>query len=287
MISRRKFLEVTSGGILLASVPQMFASCSAVSKSLKDFGLQLYTLRDVLPGDPTGVIKQVAKMGYTQLESYEGEQGMFWGMTNLEFKKLMDDLGLRLVSSHTDIRKDFEKKTAEAAEIGMDYLIDPWEGPQQSVDDFKRIADIFNEKGAVCKQHGIRFGYHNHDYTFKPIDGVMPQDVLMENTDPDLVDFEMDVYWVVTAGQDPIKWLKKYPKRWKLCHIKDREKNVPLSQTDASVVVGEGSINWVNIMKESLAQGMEYFIVEQERYVDMTSLRAAEKDAEYLKKLKF
>lgn len=287
MISRRKFLKVAAGSTLLTAAPQLLTSCSIPTKNLKDFGLQLYTVRDVLPADPVGVIKQISKMGYTQIESYEGDKGMFWGMTNLEFKKLMDDLGLRIVSSHTDIRKDFERKAAEAAEIGMDYLIDPWEGPQATIDDFKRIADIFNEKGTVCKQNGIRFGYHNHDYTFKPIDSALPQDVLMENTDPDLVDFEMDIYWVVTAGQDPIKWLKKYPKRWKLGHLKDREKNAPLSNTDASVVLGTGSIDWKNMMKASLAEGMEFFIVEQERYVDMTSLTAATEDAAYLKNLKF
>lgn len=285
--SRRKFLKTTAGSAAVLSFPQILMSCASSSKGLKDFGLQLYTLRDVLPQDPKGVLKQVAQMGYTQVESFEGAAGMFWGMTNLDFKKLMDDLGMKIVSSHTDIRKDFERKVAEAAEIGMNYLIDPWEGPQKSIDDFKKIADTFNDKGAICKRNGIRFGYHNHGYSFKPVDDQIPQDVLMENTDPDLVDFEMDIYWVVTAGQDPSHWLKKYPNRWKLGHLKDREKGTPLSEEDASVVLGTGSINWPKLLPDTIKEGMEFFIVEQERYVNMTSIEASQQDAAYLKKLRF
>lgn len=286
--SRRKFLKTTAGAGILLSAPQILMSCADSKKSLKDFGLQLYTLRDVLPKDPTGVLKQVAAMGYTQIESYEGDQGIFWGMTNKEFQKLMDDLGMKIVSSHTNIKKDFERKAAEAAEIGMAYLVDPWEGPQKSIDDFKRIADTFNEKGRICKENGIRFAYHNHAYSFKELEGQMPQDVMMQHTDPDLVDFEMDIYWVVSAGQDPIAWLKKYPKRWKLCHVKDRKKNVPLTEEkNVSCVLGQGEIKWKQVLKAALDEGMEYYIVEQEAYDDMSSLEAAKLDADYMKALKF
>src|SRR5690606_16975749 len=130
----------------------------------------------------------------------------------------------------------------EAAEIGMAYLIDPWVGPQKSIDDFKRIADTFNERGRICRQNGIRFAYHNHGYSFQAVDGQLPQDVMMQNTDPELVDFQMDVYWIVTAGQDPNHWFKKYPGRWKLSHLKDREKNASASKEDATCVLGTGSI---------------------------------------------
>lgn len=287
-ISRRNFLKTGAGAAALLSTSQILMSCSTSSQSLKEFGLQLYTLRDVLPKDPVGVLKQVSKMGYKQIESYEGKEGMFWGMTNKEFKKLMDDIGMNIISSHTNIRQDFERKAAEASEIGMKYLIDPWEGPQKSIDDFKRIADTFNEKGEICKKNGIRFGYHNHAYSFKEVDGKLPQDVMMENTDPGLVDFEMDIYWVVTAGEDPLKWLKKYPGRWRLCHIKDRTKGVPLSEEkNVSCVLGTGEIDWKKILKAAKDEGVKYYIVEQEAYDDMSSLEASRLDAEYLKKLKF
>ncbi|MGZ3853261.1 MAG: sugar phosphate isomerase/epimerase family protein, partial [Flavisolibacter sp.] len=207
-------------------------------------------------------------------------------MKNTEFKKLMDDLGMKIVSSHCDINKDFERKAAEAAEIGMNYLLCPYLGPQKTIDDFKRFAETFNEKGQICKKNGIRFGYHNHDYGFVPVDGQLPQDVLMQNTDKNLVDFEMDIYWVVTAGQDPIAWIDKYPGRFKLCHIKDRKKGASPSQRDVSVELGTGSIDFRKILNEAGKKGMEYYIVEQEAYENTTPLAAAKADADYLKNFK-
>jgi sugar phosphate isomerase/epimerase len=109
----------------------------------------------------------------------------------------------------------------------------------------------------------------------------------MQNTNKDLVDFEMDIYWVVTGGQDPITWLKKYPDRFKLAHIKDRKKNVPLTTKDASVVLGQGEIDFANILKVGKENGFEYYIVEQELYENTTPLLAAKADADYLKNLKF
>jgi sugar phosphate isomerase/epimerase len=285
-IKRREFIRttaiVTSGMMLSNYLPS--CKSSSIAKDVRDnFGLQLYTLRDVLPADPTGILKQVASYGYKQIESFEGPQGIFWGMKNTEFKKRMDDLGMKIVSSHCDINKDFDRKAAEAAEIGMNYLICPYLGPQKTVDDFKKFAETFNQLGETCKKNGIRFGYHNHDYGFVPLEGQMPQDVLMQNTDKNLVDFEMDIYWVVTAGQDPIAWIDKYAGRFKLCHIKDRKKGAPLSQRDASVDLGTGSIDFKKILKEAGRKGMEYYIVEQEAYENTTPLAAAKADANYMK----
>jgi len=286
---RREFIKLSAAlgsGVVLSSVAGPLTGCAAISKNSidKNFGLQLWTLRDVLPADPKGVLTKVASYGYKQIESFEGKQGMFWGMKNTEFKKLMDDLGMKIVASHCDIKTDFERKAAEAAEIGMNYLICPYLGPQKTINDFKLYAATFNERGLMCKKHGIRFGYHNHDYGFVPLEGQMPQDVLMSNTDKDLVDFEMDIYWVVTAGQNPVSWFDKYPGRFKLCHIKDRQKNIPASERDASVILGKGDINFKEILKEGQKKGLEYFIVEQEKYENTTPLDAAKADADYLKK---
>src|SRR5688500_15090519 len=110
------------------------ATNATTSAALQTFGLQLYTLRDDLPKDPKGILKQVSAFGYKQIESYEGKDGMFWGMSNTDFKKYMDELGMTIVSSHCDINKDFEKKAAEAAAIGMKYLICPYKGPQKKLD---------------------------------------------------------------------------------------------------------------------------------------------------------
>lgn len=288
---RRRFLKITGGltaGYFLgaAAGENLFAGTGLNTQS-KLFGLQLYTLRDVLPQDPKGVLKQVASYGYKQIESYEGAQGMFWGMNAADFKKYMDDLGMTIISSHCDINKDFEKKAADAASIGMKYLICPWKGPQKSIDDFKKFADEFNQKGEICKKNGIRFAYHNHDYSFKPIDGQVPQVVMMNGTDAALVDFEMDIYWVVAAGEDPEKWFKKYKNRFRLCHVKDRSKSPGTDNGKNSIDLGTGSINWKKILKTADQCGMKYHIVEQEYYPNGTSLEAAKTDAAYMSKLTY
>jgi len=251
-----------------------------------DFGIQLYTLRDDMPKDPKGVLKKIAGFGYKQIESYEGAKGMFWGMSNTDFKKYMDDLGMKIVASHADINKDFEKKAAEASAIGMKYLICPWLGPQKSMDDYKKAADNFNKKGEICKSTGIRFAYHNHDYSFKPIEGQLPQDVMMNNTDASLVDFELDMYWVATAGEDIEAWLKKYKNRFRLCHVKDRSKTPGTNNSQNSVDLGTGSINWPSVLKTAKENGMKHFIVEQEYYAGTTPLKAVEVNAGYMKSLK-
>jgi sugar phosphate isomerase/epimerase len=283
--SRRQFL-LTGATLASGSMLQSFDFLNE-NTQLKNFGVQLYTLRDDLPKDPKGVLKQLAGFGYKQVESFEGPKGFFWGMTNKEFKSYMDSLGMRIVSSHCDFRKDFERKAAEAGEIGMKYLICPYLGPQKSLDGFKKAADDFNKAGEICKKNGLRFAYHNHNYSFNMQEGQLPQDVMMQNTDPALVDFEMDIYWVVSAGADPIEWLKKYPNRFRLCHIKDRAKNAAPTNFDASVDLGLGSIDFKSILAEGKKLGFKYHIVEQEKYENTTPLKSAEVDAAYLKSLKF
>ena len=285
-MKRNEFLKL-SGGLALAGLASKsgFASFSRVEAKLKNFGIQLWSVRDDLAKDPKGVLKQLASYGYKQIESFEGSKGIFWGMSNTEFKSYMDELGMKIVSSHCDINKDFEKKAAEAAAIGMKYLICPYKGPQKDLDAFKKFADEFNQKGEICKKNGIRFAYHNHDYSFVVMNGEMGQDVMMKNTDPSLVDFELDMYWVVAAGQDIETWLKKYPKRFRLGHVKDRKKGATETEKDASVVVGTGSINYPKILKTAKKQGMEYFIVEQEKWEGTTPMQAAQANAAYMNTL--
>ncbi len=300
--NRRKFLRMGGNAALaLAILPAAACNFGSAEKKAEEgstagtleddvavltkFGLQLYTLRDDLPKDPKGVLKQVASFGYKQIEGYEGPQGLFWNMTHTDFKKYMDDLGTEFIASHCNIDKDFEQKAAQAAEIGMKYLICPWKGPQKSLDDYKKIADDFNVKGEICKKNGIRFAYHNHDYTFKQVEGQFPQDILMKGTDPNLVDFEMDIYWVVTAGQDAEQWMKNYKNRFRSCHVKDRTKNA--TEAADSCTLGKGSIDFAKILKTAKATGMQYYIVEQEKYTGTTPLEAVKENAEYMKQLKF
>ena len=280
--SRRDFLRNTALAGLAMSVPfkkELFA----MANQQNNFGIQLWTVKEALAKDPLAVLKHLSASGYKQIESFEGDKGIFWGMKNTAFKKTMDDLGMKIVSAHCDNTKDFERKAAEAGEIGMKYLICPYKGPQKSIDQFKRFADEFNACGEIAKKHSIRFAYHNHDYSFVPMDGVVPQDVMMNLTNPATVDFEMDMYWTVAAGVDPIAYMKKFPNRFKLVHVKDLVK-LPKGEHE-SCVIGKGTIDYKALLPQASKQGVQYFIVEQEAYTGTNELDAAKADAAYVKTL--
>ncbi len=283
---RRNFLRqsaLLAGGTML--MPGQMLPEIAGKPSLEKFGIQLYTLREDIPKDPKGIIKKLASFGYQQIEGFEGQQGMFWNMSPKDFKMFLNDLGLTMISSHCNIRDNFEEKAAQAAEVGMAYLICPYIGPQKSMDEWKKVTDLFNDCGRICKKEGIGFAYHNHEYTFKSFSGMIPHNFIMENTDPDLVDHQMDIYWVVTGGADPVDFLTRYPNRFRLCHVKDRIKGA--TDRDASCDLGTGSIDYPKILKIAADQGMQYYILEQERYDNSTPLKSAEHGAKYLKKLEF
>lgn len=285
--NRRDFLK--TAGLAAAGLSLPFSGKSgllssfAPDKKAGAFGIQLWTVKENLAADPKGTLASLAQYGYNQIESFEGPNGMFWGMKNTEFKKYMDDLGMKIVSSHANNTVDFERKAAEAAEIGMKYLICPYKGPQKSIDDFKSFADEFNKAGEICKKNGIRFAYHNHDYSFKVLDGKIPQVVMMDGTDPALVDYEMDIYWVVAANEDPMKWFKKYPNRFRLCHVKDQTKSG--NGGIESCHLGTGTIGYGKLLAEAKKYGLQYHIVEQEAFTGSTPLKSAEIDAAYMKQL--
>lgn len=283
--NRKDFLYLSGGTIgVLTLSPLITDLLDNGQRKLKTFGLQLYTIRDIFEKDPKGALKQIASFGYKQLEGYERATGLFWGMKNTEFKKYVEDLGMTFISSHCNTDNDLERKASEAAAIGMKYLIYAWEGPDKTIDDYKKLADKFNRQGEICKQNGIRFAFHNHSFSFKKINDEFPQDVLMQNTDPSLVDFELDMYWAVSMGEDPGKWLEKYPNRFRLCHIKDRVKGT--TKLEDTCDLGTGSIDYLKVLKTAKQNGMQYYIVEQEHY-PVSSLKSAEVDAEYMGKLKF
>ncbi|TAF49255.1 MAG: sugar phosphate isomerase/epimerase, partial [Sphingobacteriia bacterium] len=251
-------------------------------KKLPAVGIQLWTVKENMMKDPKATLKSLSDYGFKQIESFEGPKGIFWGMKNTEYKAYLNDLGMNPVSSHCDNTKDFERKAAEAAEIGIKYLICAYKGPQKSIDNFKKFTDEFNACGEIARKNGIRFAYHNHDYSFKTLDGQVPQTLMMEGTDPNLVDFEMDIYWVVAARENPEEWFKRYPNRWRLCHIKDRKAN---GTGFESCQVGQGDINFAQILKTGKANGLQYFISEQEAFTGSNPLESSQANAAYLKKL--
>jgi sugar phosphate isomerase/epimerase len=282
MSNRRDFLRngtfAALGLGLTLKNSSLFAS--PAYKGVGNYGIQLWTVKEDMSKNAKDTLQKIASYGYKQIESFEGREGMFWGLGHKDFKKYMDDLDMKIISSHCDYSKNFEQKAAEAAEIGMKYLICPYKGPQKSLDAFKKFTDEFNKAGEICKKNGIRFAYHNHDYSFKAIDGQVPQDVMMQGSDKDLVDFEMDIYWVVAAGEDPISWFKKYPNRFKLCHVKDLAKT---AKGHESVQIGKGTIDFKSILKTGSKEGLKYYIVEQEAFTGTNPLESAEADSKYMK----
>lgn len=289
MQNRRDFLK-NSGWLAGALTAGQLFSRSAYAQAyptVKNFGIQLYTLRDILPGNAKEIFKKLASFGFTELESYEGPEGIYWGMSATECGDYIKSLGMQLVATHCDIQMNFEQKVNEAASIGMKYVICPWLGPQKSISAYQRFASDFNEKGEICKKHGIRFAYHNHDYSFKPVENRLPQEVLLKETDPELVDFEMDIFWVQAGGGEPLEWFRKYPGRFKLSHIKDRSKVPAPSGAFESTDLGTGTIDYAKLLPIAKELGLEYFFMEQEAYPYGTPLAAAKVGADYLRKLNF
>lgn len=292
--NRRSFLKTAAllgTGLMVApqlacSRPDSESSGTAGSPAeTLPFGIQLWTLREAFPADPRGVLRMLSELGYRQIETFEGPQGMYWGMGHTEMQNYIQSLGMKLVAGHCNIMEDFERKAAEAAEIGMSYLVSPFIGRQGSIDDYKRYAEIFNERGEICRREGIRFAYHNHEYTFdETFDGELPQEVLMRDTDPTLVSFEIDIYWVVTGGADPLYWIENHPGRFTLCHVKDRADVAP-DVLRASTVLGTGIIDFKSLLPAAKEHGMEYFFVEQEEYDGTTPTDAVRKNAAFMQSL--
>ena len=286
--SRRTFLK-TSGflatGVVISGT-SLLNSRNTARQETMPFGLQLFTLRDVIADNPRDVIGQLADFGYKQIESYEGPMGMYWGMGNTGFKTFLDELGLTMISSHANVFDDFERKADKAAEIGVRYLICPSIrgriGSEGTLDDYRRMADTFNEIGQVAKNAGISFAYHNHAYSFHEMEGEIPQRVLMDNTDPDLVEYQMDIYWVVAGGHDPEEWIRAHPNRFTSSHVKDMINGDHIEST----VLGTGMIDFPPILSLAKENGMKYFIVEQEAYTGTTPIDAVRKNADYMKNLR-
>jgi sugar phosphate isomerase/epimerase len=278
MNTRRQFLK-TAGGATLGAllVPQI-----SQAATVKDVGIQLYTVRKEMLDDAVGTLKELAKIGYKELESARSAKGLYYGLQPKEMKKIASDLGMTLRSGHVAIDDNWQKTVDQAAESGQEYLICsslPSEG--QTVDNYKRCADTFTKAADVCKKANIVFGYHNHDYEFQKVDGKPLYDILLTNTDPKLVKMELDLGWVIVTGNDPITYFNKYPGRFPLWHLKDMDR-----AKQESTEFGKGNINIKQMLQNMKKSGVKYFFVEQEEY-PKTAMESARYDFDYLAKLDY
>jgi sugar phosphate isomerase/epimerase len=285
MNSRRIFLKqagiAAAAGLLLPSF--------ACVKPSKVVGLQLYSLRDVLPQDPRGVIAKVAAAGYKEVETYGySVQNKFWGLDPMAFKNLLTENGLTAPSGHYGIDSyiqggsDDELKTfiAAANAIGSSYVTVPYLGDalRKNADDYKKVAAKLNQAGALCKASGLKIAYHNHDFELKSWGDTTGLDIMLKETDPKLVDFELDIYWVVRSGKDPVKMFETYPGRFTMWHVKDMDK----ANNEKNIEVGSGTIDYKNIFKYAKTAGLKHAIMEQENF-DMEPFASIKKSQDYIK----
>ena len=281
MNSRRNFLKA-SGALAIGSFLLPDVAKAADRRSVKDAGLQLYTVRNEMLKDNTGTLKKIASLGYKEIESAGSEKGSYYGFKPAEMKKICADLGMTLRSGHVHYDDKWQQTIDDAAESGQGYLIVsvmPEKG--QTVDNYKHTAEVFNKAGEAAKKSNISFGYHNHDSEFEKDNGKVLYDVLLENTNPEFVKMEMDLGWVIVTGNDPLAYFEKYPGRFPLWHLKDmnlKEKH--------SVEFGKGSLDVKKMLENSKKAGMKYFFVEQEEY-NGTAFDCLEYNMNYLKNLKY
>lgn len=262
MQNRRTFVKILSAATLAGlAIPNHLLAM----KDEKIIGIQLYTIRDLVKEDFEGTLSLLSDIGYRSVEAAGYSNRKFYGFYPKEYKKIVEDFGLMPLSSHSRTTvEDAQKTIDDTLEAGMSYLVIPWipEEVRKSADSYKRLADEFNTIGELCKKSHLAFGYHNHEFEFKKINGIIPYDVLLENTEPDLVMMELDLYWIVYGGFNPTEYFQKYPGRFKLWHVKDMDESTEMESTE----VGKGIINFQQIFKKQKQAGMEYIFVEQESF---------------------
>ncbi|CEA15851.1 MAG TPA: sugar phosphate isomerase/epimerase [Fermentimonas caenicola] len=273
----------------------IFTACNqgqkqeAVVENKKDIYIQLYSVRDDIKADYTGTIAAVAEMGYTGVEAAGYNDGKFYDMSPADFKKSIEDAGMTVLSSHAgrplaDPAADTNWEETWAwwdtaiqahKEAGMKYLVVAWIPTPKTLVDLQAYCDYFNQIGEKCNAAGIRFGYHNHNFEFTEIEGEMMYDYMINNTDPDKVFYQMDVYWVGQGGQDPVAYMNKYPGRFEILHIKDE------------LEIGKsGQVDFEAIYNNAEVAGAKYMVVEVERYTG-TPLDGVKESYDYLNNAEF
>lgn len=273
-MDRRNFLGMLTAATI---VGKKFAAAFDDHK-IEKIGLQLYTVREQMKKDLEGTLSKVAAVGYREVE--------FAGLFNrpaIEIKAMLDRDGLSAVSSHVDFKvlnKGFEKSLEDAHTLGQSFIVCPWiDESMRTPEGLKKVAATLNRVGEQSKKAGIQFAYHNHDFEFKPVGGKLLYDTVLEETDPQLVKMEMDLFWIINGGQDPMKYFDRYPGRFPLVHVKDRKKDGEMTE------VGSGAIDFKGIFAQSQKAGIQHYIVEHDE--PKSPFESIQKSYEYLHDLSF
>ena len=273
--------------LTMAVIPSCTPKEAAPGK--KDLCVQMYSARSLItPENYADILKEMAAMGYTAVEtaSYDGEAGLIYGDTPEVFRQKVEEAGMKVISAHVSrglSREELDSGDLSAAlawwdkcievhqKAGMTYLVTPWIGPQRDLKDLQVYCDYLNEVGRRCKAAGLKYGYHNHAYEFEKTEGEVMYDYMLQHTDPDLVFFQMDVYWAVIGKASPVDYFKRYPGRFTMLHIKDEWE------------VGQsGMVGFDAIFKNAELAGLKDFVVEIERYSYDDIRRSFRESADYL-----
>lgn len=291
-MTRRDF---TKSSTVLLSMSLLSLKCKAqqmIGKLRSDFGLQLYSVRAAMQEDPVACLSLLSEMGYTHIEHAGYQSRKFYGMAPKEYKKLLDDLGLAQISGHCGTGYPYDGSTThsmnnnwkefceDAANLHQKYLVLGWiaQEERQSIDDYKRLAEKLNKSGEVAKEFGISMLFHNHDFEFKLLDGQIPYDVLLAETETDKCNFELDFYWYRKAGVSYKEYISNHPGRFPLWHIKDMDDTEDQFFTE----VGSGVIDWKEVFTYADKAGLEQYYVEQDDFRGMEPLASVEKSYDYL-----
>jgi sugar phosphate isomerase/epimerase len=289
-LNRRDFIARTAlglGALATCGVPDLAADPCSIP-----IGLQLFTVSDHLEKDLVGTFKKVAEIGYRDVEI--GGTFDYYGKKPAELKKMLNDSGLRPLSVHyTDeqLKTQLEKSIADARECGITYigLASLDEQDRKSLDAIKRDAEWFNHLGEAVNKAGGHFFYHGHNFDYANVGGVIEYDELLRRTDPKLANFQLDCFWCVRAGKDPVDYFNRFPGRFIQLHIKDLKPGYPPStggdvRPGAFTEVGQGVIDWRRIFKAAPKGGLRHYYVEQDS-TDRDSLISAKMSYDYLHKL--
>ena len=278
-MKRRSLLK----GMAAASLGPVLTSCSkdsdtANKRMLDSIGIQLYTVRDLMEIDVPNTLSQLANIGYREME-FAG----YFNHPPKEIRLFLDDFGLIAPSVHTNtqsMRETPEQLIDASIDIGHEYIVLAGLRPEEraTLDDYYRHVDLITSFAEKCQAGGLQFAYHNHAYEFQELEGIRPIDLLLAEVDPLLMQLEIDFYWVIKAGVDPMEYLEKYPGRFPLCHVKDMAKDGSMAD------VGDGEVNFSELFSHNLA-GLKHFFVENDYPID--SMTSAEKSYSYLSKLNF
>ena len=300
--SRRKFIQNTGIAILgLGIAPKALWSKSTIADAKTLIGIQLYAVRDNMFKDPLGTLKALSKMGYQYIEHANYVNRKLYGYTPIEFKKILDDLGMKMPSGHTSLnanhwdnkKKEFTdawKYTIDdAVTLGQDYVISPWidEKVRTSYGALMHQLELFNLSGELCLESGMQFGYHNHNFEFiEKVNGQLIYDIILKETDPELVIHQLDFGNMFGIGARGMDWIKKYPGRFVSVHVKDEIK-VPIGEMNDqhdSTILGNGLVDpkAVCLLAKAIG-GTKHFIIEQESYQGIAPLECARINLERIK----